>query len=137
MNNDLIFKKRRKELRRNQTQAEKIIWSKLRNKQINGLKFYRQWSIGSYILDFYCHPLKLAIEIDGGQHNENDAYERIRTQFLQKQNITLLRFWNNEVLENIDGVMNNILEESNLLNNNSSRPPLIKRRSDKRDEREI
>jgi|SRR3989338_1216598 len=115
MNNDLIFKKRRKELRRNQTQAEKIIWSRLRNKQINGLKFYRQWSIGSYILDFYCHPLKLAIEIDGGQHNENDVYERTRTQFLQKQNIILLRFWNNEVLENIDGVMNNILEKSDLL----------------------
>ena len=128
MNNDLIFKKRRKELRRNQTQAEKIIWSKLRNKQVNSLKFYRQWSVGRYILDFYCHPLKLAIEIDGGQHDENNVYERTRTQFLQKQNITLLRFWNNEVLENIDGVMNNILEESNLLNNNSSHPPLIKRR---------
>ncbi len=131
MNNDLIFKKRRKELRRNQTQAEKIIWSKLRNKQVNSLKFYRQWSVGRYILDFYCHPLKLAIEIDGGQHDENNVYERTRTQFLQKQNITLLRFWNNEVLENIDGVMNNILEESNLLNNNSSHPPLIKRRSEK------
>jgi very-short-patch-repair endonuclease len=102
--------KRRKLLRLSQTDAEKILWSKLRNKQIFGLKFYRQYSVGPYILDFYCPKYKLAIEIDGGQHSikENMEYDFERTNYLKHHNIEVIRFWNNDVLMNIDGVLEEI-----------------------------
>ena len=73
--NDKILKTRRRELRVNQTDTEKIIWQKLRNKQVNGFKFFRQYSIGAYIVDFYCSELRLVVELDGYQHNEENAIE--------------------------------------------------------------
>ncbi|MFA4819063.1 MAG: endonuclease domain-containing protein [Patescibacteria group bacterium] len=110
------LKQLRRKLRLNQTKAEKIIWSKLRNKQFNDLKFYRQYSVGWYILDFYCPAVKLAIEIDGGQHNE--ATEQIkdiqRDKYLEQQGIKVVRFWNNDVMENCEGILvrlNQILSE--------------------------
>jgi adenine-specific DNA-methyltransferase len=104
------LKDRRRELRKSQTDCENIVWGLLRNKQCKGLKFFRQYSIGPYILDFYCPKLKLSIELDGGQHFENKEYDQIRTEYLRQYNITELRFWNNEILENLEGVYQKILE---------------------------
>src|SRR5262245_39985107 len=98
--NDSRLKQRRQGLRRNQTDFERIIWSRLKNRQCSGLRFFRQYSVGAYILDFYCPKLQLAIEIDGGQHSESKEYDQIRTEYLKAHNITELRFWNNEVINN-------------------------------------
>jgi len=106
--NNKNFKERRRALRRLQTDAEKKLWSILRNKRIRDLKFFRQYSVGNYILDFYCPKIRLAIEADGGQHVEND-YDEKRTAYLKKQNIFVLRFWNNDILNNLDGVYAKIL----------------------------
>ncbi len=107
LHNDPTLKKRRRELRRNQTEAEKALWAHLRKKQFYELKFFRQYSIGPYILDFYCPTLKLAIELDGGQHNEydNKEHDNVRSEYLAAHGIKVLRFWNNEVLCNIEGVL--------------------------------
>ena len=90
-------KKNRRKLRRNQTDAEKVLWHFLRAKQLNGFRFLRQYSIGPYIIDFYCPKVRLAVEIDGGQHNhtDNKLKDGIRTAHLNQQNIVMLRFWNN------------------------------------------
>jgi len=87
LRNDPTLKQRRRELRRDQTDAEKALWTKVRNKQFFGMKFFRQYSIGSYILDFYCPTVKLAIELDGGQHNQNDnrEYDSARSEYLKSQ----------------------------------------------------
>jgi len=104
--NRLEYKKLRKKLRKNSTDSERELWSIVRNRQIRGLKFFRQYSVENFILDCYCPKLKLAIEIDGGQHSEpeNAKKDRTRTEYLTSLNIKVLRFWNNDVLENIDGV---------------------------------
>lgn len=96
--------------RKNQTDAEKFLWYHLRNNQLAGLKFRRQYPIGTYILDFYCPEKNLAVELDGSQHTENTDYDQRRADFLKKNYIEILRFWDNEVLKNIDGVKLRILE---------------------------
>lgn len=108
--NDPALKQRRQELRRNQTDAEKAFWSKIRNRQLHGLKFFRQYSLGPYILDFYCPFLKLAVELDGGQHNERERkeYDAARSEYLKMQGIEVIRFWNNEVLQNIKDILASI-----------------------------
>ena len=110
LRNDPALKQRRRELRHNQTEAEKTIWAHLRNKQFYGMKFFRQYSIGSYILDFYCPSIKLAVELDGGQHNqsENQGYEAVLTKYLKAQGIEVMRFWNHEVLLDIEGVLSGL-----------------------------
>ncbi len=99
LRNDPTLKQRRQELRRNQTKAEKILWAHLRNRQFYGMKFFRQYSIGPYILDFYCPTMKLAEELDGGQHNqcESKEYDAARSEYLKAQGIDVTRFWNHEV----------------------------------------
>ncbi len=106
------FKKRRRQLRRNQTKAEQLLWRHLQNKQIQGIKFFRQYSIGVYIIDFYSPILKLAIEVDGGQHAEeaNKQYDEMRSVYLKEQGIEVTRFWNNEVIQNVRGVLHKIAE---------------------------
>ena len=76
------MKKRRQELRRNQTEAEKTLWSYLQNRQLYRMKFFRQYSIGPYFLDFYCPAMRLAVELDGGQHNqcESREYDAVRSE---------------------------------------------------------
>ncbi len=108
-------KERRRELRRNQTDAESKFWNLIRGRKLNRLKFYRQYNNGPYILDFYCPDLKLAVELDGGQHNtiEGRTYDEERTHFLEAQNIIVVRFWNNEVLENPEGVWEKLQETIN------------------------
>ena len=91
--NDPSFKTRRRHLRKKQTDAEHKLWQRLRNKQVHGLKFYRQYSVGSYILDFYCPQRRIAIELDGSQHLAAKEYDDNRTAYLQRSGITVIRFW--------------------------------------------
>ncbi len=102
----------RKALRQNQTDAERVLWSKLRNKQVNGLKFFRQYGVGRYIADFYCPKIRLAVEVDGGQHymDEATAYDFIREKMFASLGIRTVRFSNIEVLNELDGVLEKILE---------------------------
>ena len=104
---------RAKELRQSETEAEQIIWSWLRAKKLNGIKFRRQEPIGIYIVDFVSFEKKLIVEIDGGQHNieENKANDKVRTQWLESQGFRVIRFWNNEVFTNLEGVIT-LIEES-------------------------
>jgi very-short-patch-repair endonuclease len=94
-----------KVLRRNLTDTEKAIWKHLRAKQMEGYKFRRQEPIGSYIVDFVCHEKRIVIEVDGGQHSIERQRDHERDQWLKEQGYEVLRFWNNEVLTNIEGVL--------------------------------
>jgi very-short-patch-repair endonuclease len=107
------LKKLSQELRRNMTDAERLLWSKLRMKQLNGLMFSRQKPIGEYIVDFYCHQAKLVIEVDGGQHFSEYSleYDKIRGEFMESMGITVLRFPNTDVTTNIEGVMEVIVQK--------------------------
>lgn len=95
--------KRARALRRSSTDAENLLWSRLRNRQFHNLKFRRQVPLGRYIVDFYCHDLRLVIELDGGQHSEE--VDRQRTEWLESEGYRVVRFWNHEVMGNIDGVL--------------------------------
>ncbi len=97
-----------RKLRNNLTDAEKFLWYFLRADNL-GVKFRRQAVIGKYIVDFACYEKKLVIEIDGGQHYESSG-DKVRDQWLRSQGFTVLRFWNNEVLENREGVVLKIIE---------------------------
>jgi very-short-patch-repair endonuclease len=101
-----------RELRHKYTDAEKALWMRLRNRQLQGVKFRRQQPIGSYIVDFASLERKLIIEIDGGQHNEEKIKERDeeRTARLTGRGYQIIRFWNNEVLTNLEGVLERIRE---------------------------
>ena len=104
-----MLEKARK-LRKNLTDAEKKLWAVIRKRQINNLKFRRQQPIGKYIVDFVCFEKKIIIEIDGGQHMENKDYDLKRSKWLEGQGFKVIRFWNNEVLENTDAVLETIYE---------------------------
>jgi adenine-specific DNA-methyltransferase len=93
---------RSRALRKNATDAERKLWSVLRGRQLNGLKFRKQVEIDGYVVDFLCAERRLIIEVDGGRHTpERDAR---RTAHLESQGFRLIRFWNHDVLQNIDGV---------------------------------
>jgi very-short-patch-repair endonuclease len=102
---------RARELRQTATDAETLMWKLLRNRQLGGAKFRRQHPIGPFILDFYCQQAKLAIELDGGGHTEPEQarYDAARSAALAGEGITVLRFWNNDVLKNTEGVLETIL----------------------------
>ena len=106
------MKRHSRSLRQNQTDAEKAMWRLLRDRQLTGVKFRRQHVVGNYILDFYCHEAMLAIELDGGQHAEpaKQAYDDERSAVLAGQGIRVLRFWNNDVLKNPQGMLQVIAE---------------------------
>jgi very-short-patch-repair endonuclease len=101
-----------RELRRRQTEAEKLLWFKLRNRQLDGAKFRRQQRLGNYIVDFVSFEEKLIIEIDGGQHNERQTKKAdvSRTLWLKNEGYHVLRFWNNDVMQNVAGVLATIKE---------------------------
>ncbi len=101
-----------RKLRKNQTPQEQILWNILRNRQVLGYKFRRQYPIGNYVVDFVCKENKLIIEIDGGQHNtpEGILSDENRTKYLQSVGYKILRFWNNEIDNNIEGVYQKIIE---------------------------
>ena len=98
-----------KKLRKGQTDSEKKLWRLLRSRQLAGYKFRRQRVIGPYIVDLCCLTPKLVIELDGGQHQENMAYDEKRTSFLINQGFQVIRFWDNDVLQHPDDVANSIL----------------------------
>jgi len=114
--NDPTLKNRRRELRKNQTDVEKAFWAHVRNRQFHGIKFFRQYSVDPYILDFYCPDKKLAVELDGGQHNqpENRDYDTVRSEYLNNLGIEVLRFWNNEVLLDIKSALAIVKERVNI-----------------------
>jgi len=104
-------------LRQELTQPEKILWAELRNRKLNGLKFRRQHPIDKFVLDFYCHERKLAIELDGSIHDGklNKEYDEARTAMLGGLGIYTLRFRNDEVINNIESVLRKINEVTNML----------------------
>ncbi len=111
-------------LRVGTTAAEKAMWQILRGAQIGRLSFRRQHPLGDYVLDFYCPAIRLAIEVDGGQHNLATARERDlrRTRSLRSRGVHVLRFWNNDVLANIDGVAAEIARFADALRACSTTP---------------
>jgi len=97
------------------TDVERILWRALRGKQLERNRFRRQHPIGQFIADFACIEQKLVIELDGGQHQEQLAYDEQRTVLLQAQGWRVLRFWNNDVLNNLDGVLSTIVDNLAIL----------------------
>jgi very-short-patch-repair endonuclease len=100
----------RRRLRREQTLAEKVLWSQLRGKRLDGLKFFRQNSVGPYVLDFYCTSHRLAIELDGPDHFEGNGpeHDRRRTRYLNGYNIRVIRFTNDELFSNPNTIIDAI-----------------------------
>jgi very-short-patch-repair endonuclease len=97
-------------LRGNQTDAETVLWNRIRNRKIDGHKFVRQQPINGYICDFVCREKQLIIEVDGGQHNESAA-DVVRDRRLNEEGYKVIRFWNNDVIGNIEGVLLTIQSE--------------------------
>jgi very-short-patch-repair endonuclease len=97
-------------LRTNQTEAEQKLWSRLRRKQLSGFKFRRQFSIGPFYADFACLNARLIIELDGSQHADQTDRDESRTEFLRDAGYTVLRFWNHEVIGEIDQVVQRIAD---------------------------
>ena len=95
-------------LRKNQTVAEQILWYQLRNRRFLNYKFRRQYSVEPYIADFICLELKLIIEIDGSQHYDQFDKDTERTLFLNQRGFKIVRFWNNELFDNLEGVLERI-----------------------------
>lgn len=92
-------------LRKKSTDTENLLWRHLRAKQMEGLKFRRQEAIGKYIVDFACYEKRIVIEVDGGQHSMMENEDNTRDQWLKDEGFKVLRFWNNEVLTNIEGIL--------------------------------
>ncbi len=92
------------ELRKEPTPAERKLWAVIRNDQL-GVNFRRQHAIGNYIPDFVCIEKKLIIELDGSQHLEQEEYDNERTKYLESLGYKVIRFWNNDVMNNVDGVI--------------------------------
>ena len=99
-----------KALRKRPTDAERLLWKQLRLKQLEGLKFRRQQPIDNYIVDFVCFERRIVVEVDGGQHAIQKEDDILRDTYLTQQGFQVLRFWNNEVLQNINGVLEVIKE---------------------------
>lgn len=116
------MKERRRTLRRQATPAERALWRVLRKRQLKGRKFRRQYSIGSYVVDFYCPDEHLAIELDGEGHNDvaRYSYEDARERLLRKQGVKVLRFENRDVFENLDSVTE---ESAGTLATMTTKPP--------------
>ena len=103
---------RARELRRNQSNAERLFWSKVRNRQLAGWKFKRQVPLGPFIVDFYVDEAKAVIELDGDQHGRDDhpARDAARDEWLENNGYVVIRFWNNELYDNAEGVFDALLD---------------------------
>lgn len=99
---------RSRELRHNATDAERLLWSQLRRKNILGVRFRRQAAIGHYIADFACYEPRVIIELDGGQHTEQAGYDARRDAWFERQGFVVMRFWNHEAMRDIGSVMEHI-----------------------------
>ncbi len=100
---------RARHLRKDSTEAEKLLWSHLRRHQMLGYQFRRQEPMGKYVVDFVCYQRRLVIELDGGQHQEQTNYDDDRTRWLEHRGFRVVRFWNDDVLKETDGVLDVIL----------------------------
>ncbi|MBI4178589.1 endonuclease domain-containing protein [bacterium] len=96
------------ELRKTMTESEKKLWYHLRLRQRDGCKFRRQHPLGPYVVDFVCLDKRLIIEVDGGQHAEQEGYDRERTAWLESAGFRVMRFWNNEILREMEAVLEQI-----------------------------
>jgi very-short-patch-repair endonuclease len=107
------YQSRRRSLRKNMPKAEVILWSKLKNRQLHGARFLRQYSVDQYIIDFYCPKLKLAIEVDGDSHFTIGAIRRDkeRQEHIENYGIHFMRFTDTDIRENVDGVCESIYNE--------------------------
>jgi very-short-patch-repair endonuclease len=104
------LKERARRLRRDQTEAERRLWTRLRARQLCGAKFRRQYPVGPFIVDFCCFEHRLVVELDGGQHATQTAADQRRSAFLRSLGYRVLRFWDNEAMEDIDAVLQQILQ---------------------------
>lgn len=114
---NIELKQHARQLRTNMTDAERLLWAKVRMKQMKGYQFYRQKPVGEYIVDFYCPKAKLVIEVDGGQHlyDEEIKNDRTRDEYMRNLGLKVLRFSNTNVMNNIEGVVESIEREIPLL----------------------
>ena len=101
---------RAQELRNNATDVERRLWQHLSRRQLGGFKFSRQMPVGPFICDFMCRERKLVVELDGGQHGEKIEEDASRTRFIEAEGFRVIRFWNNDVLSNVEGVLQTVLE---------------------------
>ena len=99
-----------KQLHRNMTPAEVKLWARLRAHRLEGIHFRNQHAIGNYVVDFYAPRKKLIIELDGSQHLEQEAYDKERTEYLESKGYTVLRLWNNNVMNEIESVIRAIIQ---------------------------
>jgi very-short-patch-repair endonuclease len=118
------MKERRRELRHNMTKAEAMLWSRIKKKQISGQRFLRQFSIGSYVVDFHCQQLNMAIEVDGTTHDTKAEieYDNQRQEAIENLQIIFLRFKNDEVFADVDSVVAKIKERVDALLKNPPAP---------------
>ncbi len=119
-----MMKERARSLRQEMTDSENRMWYFLRNRRLNGYKFVREYMIDNYIADFACREMKLVIEIDGSQHIAAVEYDLKRTEHLMARGYRVLRFWNNEVFNDIEGVLTMILSS---IESVPSQEPFIRR----------
>jgi very-short-patch-repair endonuclease len=105
-----VFSGAAKKLRHNLTEEEKILWERLRNRKFNGLKFRRQEAVGKFVADFICYERKILIELDGSHHMEQKERDAERDSWFSGQGYKVIRFWNHEVTEDIEGVQERIKE---------------------------
>ena len=108
------IRSRAKELRKQPTSAEKILWEYLRDRRLLGLKFRRQHPLGTYIVDFYCPAFRLVVEIDGEIYRYQEVDDQARTDQLEEKGYKVIRFWNFEVEQNLDTVLDTIAENCDL-----------------------
>ena len=108
--NTAALKQRARKLRAEATDAERALWARLRRRQVLGYKFRRQQPLGHYIVDFVCLEKRLIVEVDGSQHIEQKGYDEARTKWLESQGYRVLRFWNDEVLDSTESVIEAIAE---------------------------
>jgi len=110
-----------RELRKESTEAEKLLWAELRNRKLNGLKFRRQHPLDKFSVDFYCNEKKLVVELDGNIHDKaiNKEYDEARTAMLSGLNVVVLRFKNEDVINNMKDVLKKISDAADMLNSNA------------------
>jgi very-short-patch-repair endonuclease len=111
-----------KALRKSMTDAERLLWRYLRNRELGGWKFRRQYPVGHFIVDFICLEKNIVIEVDGGQHDENKELDLQRSAYLNRVGYRVLRFWNNEVLQETEAVLSSIFAKLSDADKNSPSP---------------